>query len=104
MYYPMELIDKAKNYAKSFDLVGYNKEQIGAVETAFIDGAQWQKDHVWHKPDEPIEHDEEVLIEYKNGFHDAGYYDKDEEVFYTGGDCYPKRNDITRWAYIKDLY
>ena len=57
---------------------------------------------IWHKPDEPIEHDEEVLIEYDNGFHDAACYDKYEDVFYTGA-CCPKRNDITRWAYIKDL-
>ena len=62
----------------------------------------WETKKIWHKPDEPIEHDEEVLIEYENGFHDAGCYDKDEDVFYTGA-CCPKRKDITRWAYIKDL-
>ena len=71
--------------------------------TLFKAGAEWQKNHVWHKPDEPIENDAEVLIEYETGFHDAACYNKDEDVFYTGA-CCPKRKDIIRWAYIKDLY
>lgn len=57
---------------------------------------------IWHKPDEPIENDAEVLIEYENGFHDVACYIKDEDVFDTGA-CRPIRKHITRWAYIKDL-
>lgn len=95
---------EAKKYASkrvsSADYPVYNDEY--ELELAFEEGAKWQKNHVWHTPDEPIEHDEEVLIEYETGFHDAACYDKDEDVFYTGA-CCPKRKDITRWAYIKDL-
>ena len=45
----------------------------------------WETKKIWHKPDEPIEDDEQVLIGYE-----------------TGSICL-KRKYITRWAYIKDL-
>ena len=57
---------------------------------------------IWHKPDEPIEHDEQVLIGYETGFYDVACYDKNEDVFYAGAVCL-KRKYRTRWAYIKDL-
>lgn len=62
----------------------------------------YESKSIWHTPDEPIEHDKEVLIEYETGFHDVACYDKNEDVFYAGAHC-PKRKYINRWAYIKDL-
>lgn len=62
----------------------------------------WESKKIWHKPDEEPKRDKEVLVEYKSGFHDAGYYAENEKIFYTGKELV-KKDDITRWAYIKDL-
>lgn len=62
----------------------------------------YESKSIWHKADEPIENDKEVLIEYKTGSHDVACYVEDEDVFYAGGYS-TKRKYITRWAYIEDL-
>lgn len=89
-----------ENWFRDIDGDGYDANE--RERDAYLAGIDDTLKSIWHKPDEPIEHDEEVLIEYETGFHDAACYDKDEDVFYTGAFC-PKRNDITRWAYIKDI-
>lgn len=95
---------EAKKYASkrvsSTDYPVYNDEY--ELELAFEEGAKWQRNNIWHKPDEPIENDAEVLIEYETGFHDVACYDKNEDVLYTGA-VSVKRKYITRWAYIKDF-
>ena len=97
-----KLFEYASEYAKGYADVGYDEDQIASVRDAFIDGAKWQKKHVWHTPDEEPKSNKEVLVEYKSGFHDAGYYAENEKIFYTGNEL-AKKDDITRWAYLEDL-
>ena len=89
-----------ENWFRDIDGDGYDANE--RERDAYLAGIDDTLKSIWHKPDEPIENDAEVLIEYENGFHDVACYIKDEDVFDTGA-CRPIRKHITRWAYTKDL-
>ena len=73
---------------------------------AFMDGAQWRINSVWHDADEePEQEDEPILVEYEDwGIEGSDYTVCDDIWDYRirlkrdGADC-----TILRWAYMKDL-
>jgi hypothetical protein len=99
-----KLFEFASEYAKGYAEVGYDDDQIASVRDAFIDGAEWQKNHVWHSADDdPPINCKEVLIEYGNYYHDIGFYDKDSNMFQLRIDEAVRMEDVDRWAYLEDL-
>ena len=73
---------------------------------AFMDGAQWRINSVWHDADEePEQEDEPILVEYEDwGIEGSDYTVCDDIWDYRirlkrdGAYC-----TILRWAYMKDL-
>lgn len=62
------------------------------VENAFVKGAEWRIDSVWHDFDININNHEDVVLLLKNG--KIVDYDDDWEEYYS---------PAVKWAYKKDL-
>ena len=73
---------------------------------AFMDGAQWRINFVWHDANkEPEQENEPILVEYKAWGFECSYYTVCDDIWdyrtrlkRDGAYC-----TILRWAYIKDL-
>ena len=103
-----DLEKEAESYAQGYAEVGYDDDQIASVRDAFIDGAKWQKDHVWHKPsEEPNDEMAEILIEWTVHSlyrHDVSYYNKHTKMFgFDGTEIDMPMSRVRKWAYVKDL-
>lgn len=81
-------IKEAQNYEDS--LIYSSISEQCDIKKAFIAGANWRINNVWHKPnEEPVSFCSLLLIENSNGEFDLGY-----------------KFDLAntkRWAYVKDL-
>lgn len=72
------------------------------VENAFVKGAEWRIDSVWHGVKEEPKYDEYFLYENAvHAYHVDGIYPSEDEPF--AWDDYVKDWGLIRWAYIKDL-
>ena len=77
----------------------------------FKAGAEWQRSHVWHSPDETPDNGKRVLIEWKSDnctdiffyFYDTGHFDKHYMSFCIMCDKLLPTDKVTRWAYIDDI-
>lgn len=68
-------------------------------------GAKWQRNHVWHKPDDEPKEYRMVLFSPTNGkYHTIGktYHYMGTYYISAHGEMY-YRHDITAWAYLDDL-
>ena len=73
---------------------------------AFMDGAQWRINSVWHDAsEEPEQEDESILVEYEDWGIECSDYTVCDDIWdyrirlkRDGADC-----TILRWAYMKDL-
>ena len=81
-------IKEAQNYEDS--LIYSSISEQCDIKKAFIAGANWRINNVWHKPnEEPVSFCSLLLIENSNGEFDLGYkFD-------------PATTKI--WAYVRDL-
>ena len=69
---------------------------------AFIKGAEWRINSVWHDAKEEPKYDEYFLYEnVVHAYHVDGIYPSEDEPFVW--DDYVKDWGLIRWAYIKDL-
>ena len=68
---------------------------------AFKAGAEWQRNHVWHKPCDIAEPGKDCLVEHMDGDGNICIrIDWRTEYEWVNASHYDK---ILRWAYIKDL-
>lgn len=69
---------------------------------AFMPGAEWRINSVWHDAKEEPKYDEYFLYEnVVHAYHVDGIYPSEDEPFVW--DDYVKDCGLIRWAYIKDL-
>lgn len=82
----------AAQYAQGFIEDDYSK----AEERAFIAGAEWRINSVWHDAKEKPEDDRTYLAEFDNGtccmFYNNLYFNRMADAYH-----------IIRWAYTDDL-
>lgn len=91
--------DYTRDFAAEQDLYGENADSFfGKVKAdgfdimeAFHDGAEWRREHAWHKADKKPFCDGALLVKYANGQYDITGYS--ELTWRT----------ITKWAYIDEL-
>ena len=68
---------------------------------AFKAGAEWQRNHVWHKPCDIAEPGRDCLVEYMDGHGNVCIrIDRRTEYEWVNASHYDK---ILRWAYIGDI-
>ena len=74
---------------------------VDECENAFITGAQWRIDSVWHDTSEIPEPGKDCLVEYKDGDGNVcARLDRRSEYEWVNACHYDK---IIRWAYVFDL-
>ena len=76
------------------------KEEIAS--TAFVVGAQWRINSVWHNSDEEPEERKEILVEYRFMTPD-GEIEVRKEVVESLDDLSDIYCDVLNWAYLDDL-
>ena len=69
---------------------------------AFMDGAQWRINSVWHNSDEEPEERKEILVEYRF-MTPAGEIEVRKEVVESLDDLSDIYCDVLNWAYLDDL-
>ena len=80
------------------------------VETAFVDGAQWRINSVWHKPSaygEELKRDVEVIAKTKRGYR-FGKFDvvgwfHEYIAFVSTSSLEYALSDVLEYAYLADL-
>jgi len=101
-----ELENEAECYAQGYAEVGYDEDEIASVRDAFIDGAKWQRNCVWHKPSEEPDEDKEVFYEWDTAdaiLHEVGFYHKDTKDFSKDHKHQRYMSEVAKWAYVEDL-
>ena len=69
---------------------------------AFMDGAQWRINSVWHNSDEEPEERKEILVEYRFMTPD-GEIEMRREVVESLDDLSSIYCDVLNWVYLDDL-
>lgn len=91
--------DIEKEAAKySGKALGYNGPPVIAMHEAFMYGANWRINSVWHSCNIKPDKGKLLLVEDIDSAYDLVYLSKSkpwEELF--------EKNHYTRWAYIDDL-
>ena len=88
----------------------YALDQLGIVGLpgraeamkAFISGAQWRINSVWHNSDEEPEERKEILVEYRF-MTPAGEIEVRKEVVESLDDLSDIYCNVLNWAYLDDL-
>lgn len=89
-------IKEAQNYEDS--LIYSSISEQCDIKKAFVAGAEWRINSVWHKVSERPDENEPTIIERENGkfsLHEKGYdgpWKYNVEQF-----------NFKRWAYVRDL-
>lgn len=89
-----QIKEAAGNYSGS--AFGFTASTVDAQNRAFITGAKWRIESVWHKPDEQPKRNRVYLAQMGEEAFDTFYDSNNWESFSKG-------LNITRWAYIEDL-
>ena len=96
------IVEAAFNYAAQRFPNGENKDcgivaqEQYACRAGFMAGAEWQRNHVWHKTDEIPKLKKDILVHFESGNMVTMYVDK--EIL----DKF-KKYYVDYWAYIDDL-
>lgn len=95
-------IEKAAGDYSGSSLGFTDNNSVMAKHKAFVDGAEWRINSVWHDAKEEPKYDEYFLYEnVVHAYHVDGIYPSEDEPFVW--DDYVKDWGLIRWAYIKDL-
>lgn len=96
-----------KNEAASYveDILGLDYIGESEAERAFIAGASWRINSVWHDAKEKPEEDRSILVELGNGtccmFYNRLHFETKSDAYHINREVDAYR--IIRWAYVEDL-
>lgn len=87
--------------------IGYPKEVGEGVDVsmrrdAFLEGAKWFKEAIWHDAKEEPEIDKTLIIQYTGILNEVSY-DKDRHVAICPWELNVKRLRILKWFYMDDI-
>lgn len=101
------MIDNDKIIKASDQYVGHGPDidedaYASAKREAFIEGAKWFKNALWHKANEVPEFNRRLITQHITLMGELGY-DLDTNIPHFSWEIYAEGAHIIKWCYIEDL-